>query len=347
MAVILKDWFRYRRLLMGDDKQYLGLCNRYEKLEISDDGSGYRCLWKWTSDLHAPQYLPYLGKWLMRRALEDHPVVRAVSPIGQGAKPEISFIIGHRGLDRLPHLLSTLEGIAGQNVAVECIVVEQDVESRIADKLPAWVRHILTRPPVANMPYCRSWTFNVGAKFAMADIIVLHDNDMLVPADYAACIIEKIRDDYEVVNLKRYIFYLNKSHTAKVFVDKNALLYEAPQSIMQNSEGGGSIAITKKAYESIGGFDEGFIGWGGEDSEFWERAQTLRVWSYANLPILHLWHEPQLEKNIKDAAGKKRFIELHKKPVQERIKLLRARMIKVEENALGIHGVDIGRNFHD
>ncbi|MGH8106448.1 MAG: galactosyltransferase-related protein, partial [Arenimonas sp.] len=73
----------------------------------------------------------------------------------------------------------------------------------------------------------------------------------------------------------------------------DSLLKRPPESIMQNSEGGGSIAITRKAYEEIGGFDESFIGWGGEDNEFWERAKTRRLWPYAFLPIVHLWHAAQ------------------------------------------------------
>jgi hypothetical protein len=39
--------------------------------------------------------------------------------------------------------------------------------------------------------------------------------------------------------------------------------------------------------------DESFVGWGGEDNEFWERAQGLRVWPWTNLPLIHLWHDAQ------------------------------------------------------
>ncbi|MGH9823578.1 MAG: galactosyltransferase-related protein, partial [Blastocatellia bacterium] len=59
------------------------------------------------------------------------------------------------------------------------------------------------------------------------------------------------------------------------------------------AQGGGSIAIDKEVYFAIGGFDESFVGWGGEDMEFWDRAATRSVWPYGYMPLVHLWHEPQ------------------------------------------------------
>ena len=233
----------------------------------------------------------------MERALVEHPVNRAAAHEEVTESPAVSFVIGHRGLDRLPHLLVTLESIAGQKGAsIECLVVEQDSQSRIGSVLPSWVRWIHTPPPTANMPYCRSWAFNIGARHARGRVLVLHDNDMLVPADYAVRVLEHVSDGFEVVNLKRFIFYLTERHTESVLSGEGGLTDQAPLAIVQNLEGGGSVAITRAAYERIGGFDESFVGWGGEDNEFWERAQTLRVWPYAYLPIVHLWHAPQAEK---------------------------------------------------
>jgi predicted glycosyltransferase involved in capsule biosynthesis len=39
--------------------------------------------------------------------------------------------------------------------------------------------------------------------------------------------------------------------------------------------------------------DEEFVGWGGEDTEFWDRCQTLRVANHTYMPIVHLWHPSQ------------------------------------------------------
>ena len=324
LGVLLKELPRYLPALAGSGAGYLALRNRSECLEPAPDGSGYRCDWQWTSDLHAPKVLPFLGRWLMRRALADHPIRRLTHPESVSELPQVSFIIGHRGMARLPHLLATLESIAGQkDVAIECIVVEQETESQLAERLPAWVRHIHTPPPQPDMPYCRSWAFNVGARHALGSMLILHDNDILVPRDYARQHWNRFTQGYEVINLKRFIFFMNEASTNALFADKTDIPRIMLESVMQNAEGGGSIAITREAFERIGGMDESFIGWGGEDNEFWERAQTCNVWPYGFLPLVHLWHPSQPGKYRTDNDTLRQYQDLSVVPVRVRIERLR------------------------
>ena len=324
VGVLVYDLRRYVKAFNKEGRLYLSLCNRSERLEPAPDGNGYRCDWRWTSDLHAPKVLPFLGRWLMQRTLADHPIRRLPQPETHSANPEVSFIIGHRGMARLPHLLATLESIAGQQgVSIECIVIEQETESQLAGRLPSWVRHIHTPPPVSDMPYCRSWAFNLGVKQARGSMLVLHDNDILLPEDYASLHLAKVCEGYEVVNLKRFIFFMGEAETNAFFESGADMTGATPVSIMQNAEGGGSIAITRDAFERIGGMDESFIGWGGEDNEFWERAQTCKVWAYGCLALVHLWHYSQPDKSNSNSFGKHHFYALSKTPVEIRISALR------------------------
>ncbi len=326
IGVLCKDLPRYLVAFARGGSAYLGIRNRNERLQAAPDGSGYRCDWQWTSDLYAPKVMPSLARRLTRRALMNHPI--AFSDALHETRretPHVSFIIGHRGTGRLPHLLATLRSIAAQRgVAIECIVVEQDVDAQVAGHLPDWVRHVHTPPPVSDMPYCRSWTFNVGVKYAVGELLVLHDNDMLVPTYYAAKLLERVQSGYDVANLKRFVFYMSARHTEAFFAGGAGLVDEAPEAITQNLEGGGSVAITREAYARIGGMDERFVGWGGEDNEFWARAQTLRIWPYANLPIVHLWHGAQPGKHESNNRAVLRYHELSKVPVAQRIDRLRS-----------------------
>ena len=167
LGALLFDAPRYIRALSRGDRAYLSIHNRSEALEPAPKSIGFRCLWQWTSELHAPKILPTLGRWLMRNSLRDSPIVRSQAPPRIAPNPDVTFVIGHRGQSRLPHLLATLESIAAQrDVIIECIVVEQDTESQLVGRLPTWVRHIHLPPPRDDLPYCRSWTFNVAANQA-------------------------------------------------------------------------------------------------------------------------------------------------------------------------------------
>jgi GT2 family glycosyltransferase len=117
-------------------------------------------------------------------------------------------------------------------------------------------------------------------------------------------------------------------------------LDEAPETIVQNLEGGGSVAIIREAYERIGGMDESFIGWGGEDNEFWERAQTCKVWPYGCLPLVHLWHPSQPGKYQDENPTLRHYRDLSLIPAGERIVRLAS---LVHGETVGPHGYQHGR----
>lgn len=330
-GVLLLDWRRYSRAFNSSKPDWIYLCNRREKLIHAPDGTGVQCDWRWSSELHAPKQFPYLGLRLMKRAFADYPISLSNVPHIPRAgseKPEVSFVIGHKGTERLPSLLLVLNSIAGQcGAKVECIVVEQSTFPEIKDHLPSWVRYI--HQYTQDSLFSRSRAFNEGARAASGEILVLHDNDLLVPRDYAADLSKKAKEGYEVINLKRFIFYLSRSHAAQILEKQKLEFSMAPEIITQNTTGGGSLAATKEAYFKIGGFDESFFGWGGEDVEFWERTQTLKLYPYGHLPFIHLWHLPQPGKTpAKDTPGMRRWAELSKIPVGERIEELNKKNLK-------------------
>ena len=309
------DWPRLL-VALSSRRGWMRMRNRADAIAWPDDRSGVACHWEYTRTLHVADVFPFTGGWLMRRALADWPIRLqpqpahvnsqhgcSNAPFGpDGETPDVSFLIGHRGRTRWPLLQTTLQSIAAQSdVRFEVVVVEQDEKPLIRDELPPWVRYIHSPCP-PDLPYCRSWAFNVAARAARAPLLILHDNDMLVPARYAAQSLRLFHQGWEVLNLKRFIFYLAESQddVASILAGRTTARVE---SVVQNLEGGGSMAIGAEAFHEIGGLDEAFVGWGGEDNEFWDRCLTRRVWEYAGLPIIHLWHPPQPGKRIADGWG--------------------------------------------
>ena len=301
-------------------RAWVAMRNRNERLSL--DGRGARCEWIFTSELHIANVYPWAGARLMAKAFADWPIVLRDAPESNG-KPDVSFVIGHRGLERLPHLLATLRSIAGQRGAsIECVVVEQSARREIESRLPSWVRYVHTPAPEAA--YNRSWTLNAGARAATADVLVLHDNDMICPADYASETLARAREGWLFQQPKRFIFNLSQRETETVFAS-GEVRTNVPSVIVQNAHGA-SIAAMREAYFAIGGYDESFVGWGGEDNEFWDRAETTgRVYDFGYLPFVHLWHAPQPGKQLGgDAPAVRRWHELKEIPAAERIRRLRA-----------------------
>jgi hypothetical protein len=315
-------WCMRPRWFFGEAHAWIKVRNRNERLISESDQIGVRCDWRWTSNLSIVDRFPAFGRWLMQRAFADFPIVlRNDLEESEGrTSPDVSFLIGHRGVERLPLLLMTLKSIAGQaGCRVECVVVEQDTESRIESHLPEWVRHELVPPDRPDIPFSRSRAFNAAAKLARAQCLIFHDGDLVVPRDYAARVLEFHKSGFEVINLKRIIFYLCERDTVSSLNERCIVVRETLEAAMQNAEGGGSVGMDRDAYSAIGGFDDGFVGWGGEDNEMWERAQTRKVYPYGYLPILHLWHEAQMERAKCQMNGVDRYMEVSNIPPSERI----------------------------
>ena len=321
LGALIFDAPRFLRAMSGPGR-WVEMHNRNER--VTRDGGGVRCDWQYTTDLHIAKVFPSAAARLMRRAFEEWPLALRDAPPHTDA-PAVTFIIGHRGLSRLTHLLMTLRSIAGQaGVPIECIVVEQSVTREIESKLPPWVRYVHT-PVAEDYPYNRSWTLNVGARLARGEVLILHDNDMLSPARYAAEALARAQKGWSFLELKRFTFYLPEDETNRLFAT-GVVRTDVPANVVQNLQGA-SIAVTKEAYFAIGGFDETFVGWGGEDNEFWERAETTgRVYGFGSLPFLHLWHAPQQGKLAGNAApAVQRYFDLRSISPSERVRTLAAR----------------------
>lgn len=61
-----------------------------------------------------------------------------------------------------------------------------------------------------------------------------------------------------------------------------------------------ALAISRALWDRIDGFDEKFVGWGGEDNAFWKAAEI-----YGGTPqrvegsAFHLWHEPATDRSTR------------------------------------------------
>ena len=283
------------------------VCNRQDVCSYAPDRHGLSVDGSWSKGIHACTVFPSLGKLLMSRALQQWPIRLADHPQETGPA-WVTVVIPHRGKEREAQLRLCLASfLAQRGAAVECIVVEQSPSPELGP-LPEGVRHIHLCDPLNPEPWRKSWAYNVGVAAASSDLVICHDGDILVPESYAAELLQRFSDPWlEVLHPQRFLFYLNCNDSSHISF-QTTLKASIPDFVSQNWRGG-TLAIRKRAFTAIGGFDERFVDWGGEDDEFYERCGLLNQDSYGYLPFVHLWHPPQPSKFGKARQASEQFLQ--------------------------------------
>lgn len=305
--VIVGAWMRdvpglWQRTRSGDD--WVTVVNRLGNHSVHENPLSVRCLENHTSSLHVAEVLPWTGGRLLKAAEREWSFEWSDRSLACH-RAELSVIIPIRGTERLSLLKATIASLASMKTPTEIIVVEQDQESKIGD-LPPGVRHIHAPHPNDDPRWHKCFAYNRGAEQAKGDILICHDGDIIVPTEYDASIKRHLCDDgQDVFYPGRFLFYLSEETT------NNALTREAfdrigvapPETVKQNWTGG-TFAIRRDAFEAVGGFDESFTGWTGEDREFYDRCQVLNGMFHSYVPFLHLWHAPQAGRVDKESLQK-------------------------------------------
>ena len=179
----------------------------------------------------------------------------------------------------------------------EIVVVEQDTKSSIEYRKfsgkPIWV--LAHNPGLFN----KSWGMNLGYRLCKGEILVMADADMLIAAEDLQRAVDAVTHSLDIVRPYRHLIALTKQET-QLFRDTGALPatpttnqgYDRTYRSENICLAGGMFVVRRAFYESTGGFDERFRGWGGEDDAFSIRAQALTSRSVVarKATAWHLWH---------------------------------------------------------
>ncbi len=215
----------------------------------------------------------------------------AAAAIGQGEN--------RHGDRRLANLHAVLRWLAHQQSKLEIIIVEQDAEPRLDPALlPPGCIHVFTyNDDVFN----KSWAFNVGFRHAHGEVLALGDADMIISGrDILSESIAMCRTDAEAVKPYSHLIDLTLEETDQ-FLDSGECFIPARCGQAPDREGigefvcfcGGLFLIRRSVYDTLGGFDERFLGWGGEDDAMSEKIERLVASSrvVTGVTACHLYHE--------------------------------------------------------
>lgn len=166
-----------------------------------------------------------------------------------------------------------------------------------------------------RLPFNKSAAINKGAQRATGDVFAILDADALIDPEVlveAAAEIRSARARGQQLWLMPYrrLYRLTRDvsrylrefwpHQEQRYIT-DVYLAEPLDPDAYDNHGGGSMhghmfgamcqVMPREAYETVGGWDERFAGWGGEDVSFARALDTL--WGRhrsLDYPIFHLWH---------------------------------------------------------
>ena len=197
------------------------------------------------------------------------------------------IILYKHNIQRWNNLKRVLEWINSFSGA-EVILVEQDTHSKIGHlNLPA--KHIFTK---TNMPFNRSWGFNVGLKNTNSEVVVFTDCDLIMdPQEFINAV--KMTTEYEMVSPYSSVVDLQPNESdlpmESIFkIDRPGRGETDHQTV---NICGGITIFRKESILRIGGWCQDFIGWGAEDD-----FQTIKVENFLSSyeqkgRCFHLYHD--------------------------------------------------------
>jgi predicted glycosyltransferase involved in capsule biosynthesis len=204
--------------------------------------------------------------------------------------PKITYVIAYQHKpDRLLNLRRVLEWLQPFQ-GLEILIVEQDNKSKISE-LNLRAKHIFIK---SNMPFDKSWAFNVATKYVTTPIIIFGDSDLVMHPQAFIQAVQQL-DFYDCVNPYNSVVDLTPQESQ---MDLNTILQinrigrgEAADDIQKVPLCGGIIMFKKEKLYEIGGANEDFIGWGCEDNYL--DIMVKNFLTYTTLPnrCYHLYHE--------------------------------------------------------
>jgi hypothetical protein len=189
------------------------------------------------------------------------------------------------------------------NVAV---LVPRRADGARRDAVWAWVAERWAREhpdwPVIeghhdDGPFNRSVAINRASQTAGKwDVAVIADADSFCGAEQLlAAVDQAVATGTMVIAYEQYC-YLNKAMSDRVMAGWNGSWWDGVEFSLTNTCSNMNV-ITRKLWNAVGGFDEGFVGWGFEDCAF--SVCCTAFGGLARVPgdVWHLWHQPSAENN--------------------------------------------------
>jgi hypothetical protein len=188
---------------------------------------------------------------------------------------------------------------------VRALVIEQAARPSPTFNRPENVDWVFCPNPG---PFNKGWGLNVGARVSRSPWLAFGDADVVCADGWLQAVRQLRHSATPIVKPYRQIVDLTPEESAAVRAGDWHLRPRRSAGALPNREAqgeyvvfaGGLFLLHRDVFEQVGGFDERFLGWGGEDD-----AMTLRLMAsgfplveVGNTPALHLWHPRSAETTV-------------------------------------------------
>lgn len=222
--------------------------------------------------------------------------------LAPGDTPQVLVVVPFRdrgpGL-RLRNLLACLQALRDQSVPrsfYQVAVVETDDVPRWRDTLLPRTDHYLFAYKPGD--FNKSWAVNAGVVNTpgRAEIICILDADALADRDFIARNVARFHHPGAMGHLSyRDMWCLDESATSWAIEERlsrgaAALDPDHLRAFVLRRPPGCCVWVRTSAFHRIGGMDERFEGWGGEDNDFAYRMDTNSAFDHYHDPLLHMYH---------------------------------------------------------
>lgn len=220
---------------------------------------------------------------------------------------DLVTVIPFRG--RYKHLEKTIESLIksykGCNFKFGILVIENSqvsIASSIIDNFDnVNYRWMDSSGKIFNKCVCH----NVGSAILNTKYLHFHDCDLIVPDNFYEELYKSLVKNKAVQAFAgRRVHYIDEKNTKYFFSGRNISdIIKNEETYKSGTYGapGGSIAIEKELFDSVGGFDSHlFWAYSIEDNFFWRKIEKYKKIESLDNPAIelyHLWHPPGWGKN--------------------------------------------------
>ncbi|GAA3323201.1 glycosyltransferase family 2 protein [Paeniglutamicibacter sulfureus] len=209
------------------------------------------------------------------------------------------LVIAHGRAGHLRNLLAGVERSAELPCEVVLVYMDEPVPEPVSCIVPLRIHHVTSRPGESGLPLARAR--NTAASAADSPNLVFLDVDCIPSDTLFTALLDAIEG--EPVLAMAEPRYLPAPLQAGFGIDDAALLgASVPHHARANLAGGGErsrhemfwslgFAIKAGIFFRMGGFDEGFTGYGAEDTDFAFRARKQEIpMCFVAEPLFHQHH---------------------------------------------------------